>query len=199
VYGRGIQAKSVQCPYLPTVRVVHQAGTSHLVSLAIEGEDARRNVLIREVQRDPVTDKILHLDFYAIIAGQKLRLEVPLVQHGKSPAEELGGVVMQLLDTIEVECLPEDMPAVIEVDLSRLAVLHARLTVADLPIPENVTVLTPKDAEVVHVASQRMKEEEEVAAPAEVEAEAEAGAEAAPTEEQPAEQKDKGREKERES
>ena len=170
VYGRDLQATSVQCGYLSLAKVLRQAGTSRLISLSLAGDsNLRRNVLVREVQRDPVTDRILHVDFYAIVAGQKLRLEVPLVQHGKSPAEELGGIVSQVLDTIEVECLPEDMPAAIEVDLAKLAALHARLTVRDLEIPANVTVLTPADAEVVHIATQRKEEVEEVAAPAEAE------------------------------
>jgi len=177
VYGRDLQATSVQCGYLPLARVVRQAGTSRLISLSLAGDETQRNVLIREIQRDPVTDRMLHIDFYAIVAGQKLRLEVPLVQRGRSPAEELGGIVSQMLDTIEVECLPEDMPAAIEVDLTKLAALHARLTVGDLKIPANVTVLTPADAEVVHIATQRKEEVEERAAPAEAE-EGEAAAEA---------------------
>jgi len=189
VYGRHLEAKSVQCGYLALARVVRQAGTSRPISLSLAGEQAQRNVLIREVQRDPIADRILHIDFYAIVAGQKLRLEVPLVQRGKSPAEEIGGIVSQLLDTIEVECLPEDMPASIDVDLSRLLVLHARLAVRDLAIPQNVTVLTPADAEVVHIATQRIKEEVEEAAPAEVE-EAEAAA--------PGEAEEAGEEKEKE-
>jgi len=191
VYGRDLKATSVQCGYLPLAKVVRQAGTSRLISLSIAGDKTQRNVLIREIQRDPVTDRMLHIDFYAIVAGQKLRLEVPLVQRGKSPAEELGGIVSQVLDTIEVECLPEDMPAAIEVDLTKLATLHAHLTVGDLEIPANVTVLTPADAEVIHIAAQRKEEVEEVAAPAEA-----AEGEAAPEAKEAGEAEQTGKEKE---
>lgn len=177
LYGRNLEPKSVQCNYLSLAKVVRQAGTSRLISLLCEGEQARHNVLIREIQRDPITSRILHVDFHAVVAGQKLRVEVPLVQRGRAPAEEIGGMVSQVLETIEVECSPEDMPAAIEIDLSKLETLHSHLTVADLTIPQNVTVLTPADTEVVHIASYRMKEEVEAAAPAEAEE-----AEAAPGE-----------------
>lgn len=159
IYGRNLTPKSVQCSYTALIKVLRQAGTSRLIALSLEGEGIRRNVLIREVQRDPITSRILHVDFYATTAGQKLRLAVPLVQRGEAPAERMGGIVSQVLDTLEVECLPEDVPAAIDVDLSKLTTLHSRLTVKDLDIPSNITVLTPADAEVVHVAAQRLAEE----------------------------------------
>ncbi len=173
IYGRNVPAKSVQCGYLALAKALQQAGTSRLIALSLEGERFPRNVLIREVQRDPITSRILHVDFYAIEAGHKLRVEVPLVQRGEAPAEEIGGMVSQVLESIEVECLPEDMPAAIEIDLSKLETLHSRLTVGDLEIPPHITVLTPADTEVVHIAVQRMKEEIELVAPSEAE---EAGA-----------------------
>ena len=176
LYGRGLAPKSVQCSYSALVRAVRQAGTSRLISLLCDGDQTRYNVLIREIQRDPITSRILHVDFHAVVAGQKLRVEVPLVQRGKAPAEEMGGMVSQVLEAVEVECLPEDMPAFIEVDLGKLETLHSRLTVADLVVPPNVTVLTPADTEVAHVTSHHMKEEVEAAAPAEVEEKAEAAA-----------------------
>ncbi len=168
VYGHNAKTVSVQFDAPLLLRTIQRAGTSHLIALSIQGEETSRNVLVREVQRDPVTSRILHVDLYATVAGERIRITVPLVQRGTAPAEKLGGMVMQPLDTLEVECLPENMPEFIEVDLTRLETMHSRLTVADLAIPADVTVLTPADAEVVGVTLARMKAEAEevVAAPA---------------------------------
>jgi len=155
-------------------RVVRQAGTSRLISVQIEGDSEVHNALIREVQRDPVTDRILHVDLYRIVADEPIRNEVPLVQRGKAPAEDLGGTVSQLLESIEVECLPKDMPEAIIIDLSKLTEINSFLRVADLDIPEGVQVLTDPEAEVIRVMAPRGLTAAELA---EEEAAAEAAAE----------------------
>lgn len=161
IYGRNRATQSVQFDYGALARVVRQAGTSHLVSLILEGEKPQLT-LIREIQRDPLTGRILHVDLYAIEAGQTIRSSVPLVQRGKSEAVAMGGMVVQDLDELEIECLPEDMPEVIEINLEKLATMHSRITVADLAISPKVTVLTPASSVVAHVMTQRIREEAEV-------------------------------------
>ncbi len=158
VYGRNRATQSVQFDYATLARVVRQAGTSHLVSLMVEGEKPQLT-LIREIQRDPITGRILHVDLYAIEAGHVIRSTVPLVQRGKSAAVAMGGMVVQDLDELEIECLPEDMPEVIEIDLEKLATMHSHITVADLAISPKVTVLTPASSVVAHIMAQRVKEE----------------------------------------
>jgi large subunit ribosomal protein L25 len=179
LYGRTYAPKAVQFEYLPLARTVLQAGTSHFVSLAIEGETETQRVLIRDVQRNPVTSRIIHVDLMAVMAGERLRSDVPLVQHGQAPATQLGGIIVQLLEALQVECLPDNMPEAIHIDLTRLTDLHSRLSVSDLEIPEGVEVLTPADTDVIQVSVPRAvaAEEEAVAAPAEG-----AEAPAAPTE-----------------
>jgi large subunit ribosomal protein L25 len=180
VYGHGYTAKSVQFSYPILARVVRYAGLSHVISLAIEGESTPQNVLIRDIQHDAVTHRILHLDLYALVAGEKIRNVVPLVQRGKSQGETLGASVLQTLESLEIECVPEEMPAHIEVDLTKLVDLHSRITVADLVIPEHVTVLTPAETGVAHLAIQRVKAETEEVAAAPTEAAAPVASEAAP-------------------
>jgi large subunit ribosomal protein L25 len=183
VYGHNYAPKAVQFDYFPLARTVLQAGTSHFVSLTIEGEPEAQRVLVREVQRHPVTSRIMHIDLMAVMAGERIRIEVPLVQRGEAPAIQLGGIVVQLLGALQVECLPDDMPAEFRLDLSRLTDLHSHLSVADLEIPENVTVLTPADTDLIQVSVPRAvaAEEAEVAPPVQaVEGEA---APAAPAEE----------------
>lgn len=163
IYGRGFASKSLQCDYLSIVRVVRQAGMSRLISLSIEGEGEAHNVLIREVQRDPVTDSIMHVDFYRVLAGKQIRIEIPLVARGEAPVTDLGGIVNQLLNVLEIECLPKDMPGTVEFDLGQLTDFSSHITVADLAIPEDVEVLTPPEIEVVRVLLPRMEVEEEIA------------------------------------
>jgi large subunit ribosomal protein L25 len=161
LYGPGFETQSLQFDYRALQRVVHEAGLSRLVSLPIKGKKKPETVLIREVQRDPVTDQILHIDMYRIIADQTLTTTVPLVQQGVSPAVELGGVVALRLEVLDIECLPGDLPDMIAVDLTTLEDVGARLTVADLPIPSGVTVLTPPDTDVVRIIAPRAEEVEE--------------------------------------
>jgi large subunit ribosomal protein L25 len=161
VYGRGMAAKSVQFEAAALTRTIRQAGTSHLVALSVAGSDAAQRVLVREVQRNPVNGRILHVDLYAIVAGQRIHNMVPLVHRGEAPALKLGGIVAQTLDTVEVECTPEDMPEFIDLDLGLLVDMHSRIKVGDLVIPTGVTVVTPASTEVVRITIQRMKVEVE--------------------------------------
>jgi large subunit ribosomal protein L25 len=178
VYGRDFEPRQVQFPYLTIERLIQRAGTSSIIGLSIEGEPEPYMALIRAVQRDPVTDRIMHVDFYRVVAGQTIRSSVPVVQEGESPIAAADmATITQLLDAVEVECLPADMPQSIVVDISGLTELSDRITAADLVVPENVRILTPPDTEIIQVTALRAEEEEEVA---EVEegAEVEAGAEA---------------------
>lgn len=177
IYGHGFETRSLQFDHLSLVRVIGQAGTSRLVSLMIEGEDDSHTVLIREVQRDPVTSRIMHVDLYRILADETVRSVIPLVQRGDAPAASLEGMVSQLLDAIEVECLPKDMPEAVEIDLSKLTDIGSHITVAELSIPEGIQVLTPPHTQVARVlALRREPVEEEVV---EVELAEEGGVEAA--------------------
>lgn len=163
IYGRGFEAASIQVQYPQLARLVSRAGSS-LVSVNVEGDDAPYDTLIREVQRDPVYAHILHVDFLVVQANQVIRNVIPIIQHGTAPVEQRGGVVIQLLEHLEIECLPKDMPHSILIDVSKLETFNSHLTVADCIIPEFVTVLSPRDAEVVHAMAPMREEVVEVAA-----------------------------------
>jgi len=173
MYGRAQQAMALQFDTAAATRLVREAGTSHLITVSVEGIEATQDAFIRDVQRDPVTGKILHIDLYAVSADQIMTNFVPLVTEGESPAAEEGLIVMQLIESIEVECLPRDMPASIAVDLTKIIDAQSRITVADLAIPENVTVLMNGDAVVVHATMPAEEEEEEAEPEAEVAVEGE--------------------------
>jgi len=180
LYGNDFASQNLQFDYLTIARVVQMAGTSRLVSLTIEGDDVEHTVLIREVQREPVSDAITHLDLYRLVAGVAISTEIPVVQVGVAPIiESMGGIVNQLMDTVEIECMPRDMPESLKVDVTSLDDFASFLTVDDLVVPPGVEVLLPGDTMLVRVLAPRSEEELEELAPEvpELEVEGEEGAE----------------------
>ncbi len=178
MYGRESAPESIQVETAQLTRLVSRAGSS-LVSITVEGVDRPFSALVREVQRDPVNRRLVHVDFMTVQANQIIRNVIPIVQKGTAPVVQRGGVVIQILERLEIECLPANMPHSIPIDISKLTAFNSHLTVADLQIPANVTVLTPSDAEVVH-AMAPMREEVVEQAVAEPTAEAAATTAAAP-------------------
>src|SRR4030042_4115878 len=122
VYGRKLGSKAVQLETVVLTQLLRSAGRNVIIDLEVEDEGSPRPVMLRGVQRDPVTSKILHVDFYQVSLTQKMRAEVPLVLVGEARAvAELGGVLLQSVDSIMVEALPGDVPVHVEVDVSSLA------------------------------------------------------------------------------
>jgi large subunit ribosomal protein L25 len=163
------------------------AGESTVVVLEGEGIDA--DVLIHQVDLDPVTDIAIHADFYAIEKGKKLSVDVPLEFIGIAPAvKDLGAVLVKVAHEIKIEALPKDLPHTLEVDISTLTGFDSVITAAEVKLPAGVT-LKVKPEEVI--ASVYEPKEEVVEAPVDLSAievekkgkeakEGEEGAEAAP-------------------
>jgi large subunit ribosomal protein L25 len=125
--------------------------------------------------------ELLHTDFYQVKMAEKLKVEVPLSLVGEASAvTELDGIMLQDLSSVEVECLPADIPHLIEVDLSGLEKIDQAIHVADLTVGKGVTILTDPEKVVVIITHRRVEAEEEAPeAGAKVEAAEEEGAEAA--------------------
>jgi len=161
VYGRETEAQSVQVSIRTLETFLRVTGSSSMFTLKIEDQEDEHMVLIRELQRDPVTDHIVHLDFYAVVAGEAISNSVPVILLGTSAATELGATVSISLDEIELEALPKDMPSRIEVDITPLEEPGQSISVGDLVLPDGVTALSPSDMIVVQAVVQRAMEEEE--------------------------------------
>ena len=175
VYGHRIESQAVE---VDTVTLAHTLKTlerNAILSLRIEGEKAVRPVIVREVRRDILNDKILHVDFYQVSLAEKMKADVPFILVGKAPAvEDLGGILLQGLDSIAVEALPADIPPHIEIDISSLTTFDSSVHVRDLVIDPKVHVLTEGDSVITSVAPPRKVVEavvEEEAAAAEEEKE----------------------------
>ena len=181
VYGHALDSVAIQVPKDELVHVMRTAGRNEIVYLRLDGEEPRPTFL-RQVQRNPVTDAILHADFYQISLKEKVRMEVPVSLVGTAPAEQThGGTLLHSLDRISVEGLPTDIPSVIEVDVSGLEEIDATIHVGELDVPQGITVLTDPEQVVAKIAPPQVEKVEEVVEEA-VEGEApvvEEGAEAA--------------------
>lgn len=146
----------------------HAAGENILVQLEILDGENRTNTLalVQEVQHHPLKKDILHVDFQAISATEKMIAEVAIVAVGEAlGVRTYGGLLEHILRSFEVECYPKDLPERIEVDVSNLNVGDS-LHVKDLPLPEGVVAVTDGEQTVVAVVEPRVEAEEPVAAEA---------------------------------
>lgn len=152
-------------------QIIANAGRNRLIQLTVD-TGAARLVLAREVQRNPLTRRIVHVDFQEVSMSEKLTTEVPLVLIGTSPAVTRGeGLLIHGINTVQIRVLPTDLIPHIEVDVSGLESLNQSLFVKNLKVNEKVEILTPGDemvAKVVPVKEEVIAVEAPVAA-AEVE------------------------------
>ena len=141
-----------------------------IIELAI-GKD-KHQVLVKDSQHDIVNGRTKHIDFYVIHAGQVLHTHVPIHLEGSSPGVKEGGILEQKLESLDVACLPKDLPASVTVDISALEI-GTSIHVGDLPALEGVEVKNDPSQTVVVVSHAKAAAIEE----AEGEAEGEAAAE----------------------
>ncbi len=175
IFGHRLESQAVQVDSLILAHALKKIERNAILSLSIEGEKTARPVMVRHIQRDVLNDTVLHVDFYQVSLAEKMKADVPLLLIGKAPAvEDLGGILLQGLDSISVEALPADIPPHVEVDISGLASFYASVHVRDLAIDPKVHLLTDPESVIASVAPPRKVVEAEAAGPAE-EAAAEEG------------------------
>lgn len=129
---------------------------THLISLQMDGYE-EHECIIKDVQFDPITDKVLHFDLLGLIKGEAFQLEVPVQLHGNPVGVKEGGIIQHSIHKLEIECLPKDIPQHIDIDVSNLKIGDA-FHVKDLSL-ENITVLTPKDAVIVTITHPKVEKE----------------------------------------
>lgn len=149
-----------------------------LLKLEIEGSGEGHNVMIKELQRHPVSHNLLHLDFYEVSMDQKIKVMVPVVSTGKSKGVEMGGMLQIIRRELEVLCRPDQIPGNITIDVSDLNVGDS-FHVEDLQLPENIEVVADVNFTILTVLSTRAETtvEEEAEGEAEAVEPAEAAAE----------------------
>lgn len=191
IYGHGVDSTPVKIDAKSLKHLLTHAGKTDLISLKIDDSKAPVMVLVRDVQKNPLTDELFHVDFYQVKMTEKIKADVPLVFVGEAPVlEKIKNIsILHLVDSLHIEALPDHLPHSLEVDLSRLEEIDSTIHVKDIHLgdgiilhsdPEQMVVKVveaKKEVEVAPVEAEVKEEVEEVAAEEEAEAEAEAGAE----------------------
>lgn len=137
---------------------------AHLINLKVDTGETF-DCVIKDVQFDPVTDKIIHFDLLGLETGEKVDIEVPVQIVGTAIGVKEGGFLQQFLHKLEIECLPNDIPEHIEVDVTNLKKGHS-IHISDLNIP-NITFKQSPDSIIVSVTHQRADRTAEVSTEAE--------------------------------
>ncbi len=151
VYGPKIEPISLQVPYRPLEVALMKAGGTNIIDMKVEGKTLK--VLARDVQRNAIKGFILHVDFFAVDADSKITTAVPIQFIGESPAVTSGkGILMAGTSSINVETLPSKLINVVEVDLSTLEKVGDSITVADLNLGDDVTILSEPEETIARIA-----------------------------------------------
>jgi len=159
VYGFGKENKNVKVKKHDFEKVFATAGEFNLVDLSID-DAASMKVIIKDIQRDSLTDAIIHVDFYQVDMTKKITTEIPLNFVGESKAvKELGGTLVKNMDAVEVKCLPGDLVSRIDVDISKLEVFGQFIRLYDLVLPNGVILAHETNEAVVGVAETKAEQE----------------------------------------
>ncbi len=129
---------------------------NHLISLNVEGHDEIECVL-KDVQFDPITDKVIHFDLLGLTKGEKFQLEVPLQFLGSPVGVKEGGLLQTFMHKLDIECFPKDIPQHLEINIADLKLGDA-IHVADLKV-ENITILNPEDSVIVSITHPKVEKE----------------------------------------
>ena len=125
-------------------------------------EDKDQFVLVKEIQYHPVTDEIIHIDFQKVKEDEKISLEVAVRSSGEAQGVKLGGLLVQMLNSVTIKCKPAEIPEFLEIDVTDME-MNTNLFVKDITLPTDVEMLTPEDIAVVSVQEPKQEKEEEVA------------------------------------
>ncbi len=160
LYGPGMEPRALQCVGPRLIQALSQAGASTPISIKIQGESGTHLAFAREIQWDPRRDDLLHVDLLAADVSRPVTAQVNIVLSGESPgARSVGGTVLQQLRTIDVQALPLDMPGQADFDLSELTEPDGVVRVANIVLPDAVTVLTDVEEVVARIELPRAVEE----------------------------------------
>jgi large subunit ribosomal protein L25 len=155
IYSKNVQPISIEVNEGSINPLVFTAKTN-LISLNIEGED-KLDCIIKDIQFDPVTDKIVHFDLQEFNVKEKIQIEVPIQLIGSAIGVKEGGIVQQNLHKVDLECLPSDIPESVTVDISNLK-LGDSVHVSDLKL-DGVEFLNPEESIIVSVAHPKVDKE----------------------------------------
>lgn len=159
LYGKGVRNESLWVKALDLKRLLKKSGGSVIINLEVEG-GKKYSVLINEMQKNPVSEDYIHLDFYRVKMDEKIETEIELVFVGESKAvKEASGILVKSLDKLKIKCLPKDLPSHIDVDISSLNTFDDHIAIKDLKINPVIEIKVDLETVVASVAPPRSEEE----------------------------------------
>jgi len=162
LFGYGIESLALECDTDNLERVLAEAGKTRLISLKLDNEKKRRNVVVREVQTESRTGETLHVDFYQVKMAEEVKVDVPVVLVGEAPALKLKeNMLSQELNILTVECLPAKIPTSVELNLSSLTEPEQVIRVKDIELDKEINVLNNQEQVVVKISSRPVEKIEE--------------------------------------
>lgn len=163
-YGPKEVSTPIKINTIDFIKVYREAGESTIVTL-VDGTE-EYEALIQDIAVDSVKGTVQHVDFYIVEKGKKVEVTVPLVFVGVAPAErDLQGVLIKVVQEIDVEAMPKDLPHEIEVSIDSLVDFDAQIHAKDIVLPAGVTLITNPDEVIVLVQAHKEEQEVEVSAP----------------------------------
>ncbi|GCF09279.1 50S ribosomal protein L25 [Dictyobacter arantiisoli] len=157
IYGHKQNSAPVQVDAVTFDRVRREHGLRNIISLHLP-DAAAETVLVRHVQRDPVTGNIIHIDFSRVDVQEKLEVKIPLNFVGEAPGVKIqGGVLLHLVEALGVECSVSDIVDTLDVDISSLAEFDDVLHASDVKLPANYSLLTDPAEPIVKVSAPRLE------------------------------------------
>jgi len=164
LYGSGVENTSLDIDKKSFEKVLKDVGET-LIDLEVEGK--KYSVLIYDTQANPLTQEIIHVDFYQPNLKEEVETEVPIELIGEAPALKLGGTLIMNMKEISVKALPKDLPSKIMIDVSSLNTFEDAITAKDIKLPNGVTIEIENLEEVIVQVVEPENVEEELAKPIE--------------------------------
>lgn len=158
VYHSGIEATPLSVDKISLNKALR---TGQMI-FEVNVEDKNQFVLVKEIQYHPVTDEIIHVDFQKVKEDEKISLEVAVRSSGEAQGVKLGGLLVQMLNSVTIKCKPAEIPEYLEIDVTDME-MNTNLFVKDITLPTDVEMLTAEDIAVVSVQEPKEEKEEEVA------------------------------------
>ena len=161
IYGRQAKPQNLEVNYKELSDLLHHSVSENLlVDLSVETDArAKRLALVQDIQHHPLSGKVLHIDFHEVLATEKLRTSVPVRPVGEPSGVKNGGGVLEfVMRELHVECLPQDLPDLIEVNVEKMEISQS-IHVGDITPPDGVTLLDDKGQTVFLVAAPITEEE----------------------------------------
>ena len=163
LFGHGIDSLALQCDTGELRQVVAAAGKTRIINLKIDKEKRPRTVIVRELQTEPRTGQSLHVDFYQVKMAEKVKMDVPIVLSGEAPAlKAKDNMLVQELDNLSVECLPAQIPASVELDLSVLTETEQSIRVKDIELDKDIAILDDPEMVVAKITLRHVEKIEEL-------------------------------------